>query len=1557
MALSRREVMMEQWSKYIHKTGMELLQLKPGTSQEDIDAQQQQARRNLRLAKLLQKRIRVSDMADGGMNIAIDVEWDTSMWSREELESGCDALISIIMDISVARCGSNASQDRTLLSSSTLPATRNAGQERKSQALRMLSKLLHRHKEVEEHIKKQVDTLINRAINRRLVNGKSSSYLNLLHVLECCAPKFHRDFSTHNFTGKLFDLMLLEMKLAAIIIQHTWRSKKELRIKREAGDKPVKRYAEGFDEVSDSRTKISLRELTIHARTDSLVRLWRLMHAELSADDKEILSGIRGPVHMAGEYITAGLNTTLFLCSSKTIRGAADHREGLIQSNGITCLSFLIGTVSGPFALLACKILAEVAKSPTCIPQLLDSGCINSVLLFLRYCRNILKNSSPEFSTSTRALEAGSVNGSPAVPVAKTMDLSAALEGIKAALFTLTRSGVHAAGLFRARGMYNFTVPNKRDVHSVSYKVLLSNFDKLKDTDIILRLGNRSVVTELTSMLTEYTDLLLVRRTMMCLLALSCSEVGEIVLEEVTAFGGRALFRLVSFLDDETGENGIDDEDACAAANEDLGGSGCAHYCKSVATLSMCIILQLCTLGHGRTALINSGILRMMNHLVCSPSLFNNPSYFRGIFVLAALSRRGGGTDPAQGEGEWRAYDPEGVEAAMHKKNAIIKYIYIDLLRSIRGPPNSFCADEENLELVIEKLAVLHPHEVAAKELCANAERVGCKELIDFIVRPPDPIYYTKLSWDLLAGGAVIIEAMTRSVNAVSIILSPETVKHIGQCLRMAYNEMASTQPKSPHVAYLLLNMALSSTEAAFRLCVSSKGNFDMARVIFKGYRAANGIIAAKYFLAFLKDVHLHLSQQMRSLQDKLALTSVEFLDELCGLVQIGAGSGSTPAEILKELEHLAMELGNLVCDIIGNLQNAFGDSAARIRQVLHVLCKLLAKLTSVSVGVDEGIRSWKIIATLRLHLPPTLAAADPRVTVGTIEFETGIGMLSEYYYDVLANLCIINVGRTSVLEDGFLRRALETIRILLPALESENDHKEQAYLRKCGLAIPPPKKERLVMAACFRLCARIANFSLPNVGSSNDILLHDSYALVPMCGKILHSKECYRQDVLFESCLDLVSQLALDATRTTLLFKINEIAPCIEHELSRVSELSVTGARHCVNYVLNIAMGMRRANMRIKQLLPNVREGLTRTARFHPELSQLVADAMYVSCKDIDTGNNGSRATSSDSKYSSEDLTEEDRALIETLPSDSVLNELVYLAAKEERLKSMTHQLNSRTNVAYPSGNNVDRIAQVGSLDVCGVTSCGSLKDPPHPYHGADTQMPYSLVPLSMASPILKTHSNKPGMLDLTKIASSATGLVSRPDIMDISRESARGKELQDLLYQRKVHNGFIFRHNEEGDLPILTIRPISAEDFGKAAKPANRYMFTDPDYVKATTPKKFIKSSSSNSDYSSSIMHSDGNHLHSPIELRFSNNSMSRESGFSSPIVAHRDIQSKSANKTPPICKPEGARRGKSSGKHSKHIQTALPRNTIDIIDVDQLPELALTRPPDLVRSKHLR
>lgn len=1494
---------MEQWSKYIHKTGMEMLQLKPGTTQEDIDARQQQARRNLRLAKILQKRIRVSEMADGGMNIAIDVEWDTSMWSREELESGCDALVSTI--------------------------EMRPPPERKAQALRMFYKLLHRHKEVEEHLKKQIETLMNRAINRRLVNGKSNSYLDLLLILECCVTRFHRDYSTHNYTGKLCDLMLLEMKLAAILIQHTWRSKKELREKRDMGDKLVKRYAEGFGVASDIYRQ---RVLTINARTDTLLRLWRLMHADLSPDERKILCGIRGPVHMAAEYVTAGLNTMLYLCSSKTIRGAADHREGLIQSNGITCLSFFIGTVTGPFALTACKILAEVTKSGTCIPKLLESGCVNSVLKFLQYCR---KNLQPA-----------------------TLEPSWALEGINAALLALTRSGVHAAGLFRARGMYNFTVPNKRDVHSVNYKVLLSNFDKLKDTDVIGILGNRPVITEVASMLSDFMDLAIVRRILMCLLAMSCSEIGEVVLEEVTAFGGRALFRLVSFLDDETGENGIDDEDVYSLANEDLGGPACAPYCKSVATLSMCILLQLCTLDHGRISLVNSGILRMMKHLVSSPALFNNPSYFRGIFILAALSRRGGGDDPTQGKGEWRAYDPETIESAMHKKNAIIKYIYMDLLRSVRGPPNSFAAEEENLGTVIEKLAVLEPNEDAAKELCANSERVGCKELVEFLVRPPDSIYYTKLSWDLLAGGSVVIDAMTRRPSAVSIILSVETVQFIGQCLRMAYNEMASTQTKSPHLAYLLLNMAFSATEAAARLCLSSKGNLDMARMIFKGYRASNGIVAAKFFLAFLKDVHMHLSQHMRVLQDKLALTSVEFLDELCALVQIGAGSGTTPAEILKELEYLAVELGHLVCDIIGNLKNAFGDSSVRTREVLHVMCRLLAKLTSVPLGVDEGIRVWKIVPALRQHLPPTLAAADPSVTVGTIQFETGMGMLSEYYYDVLANLCIINQGRTSVLQDGFLRRALETIRILLPSLETESDHKENAYLRKCGVAVPPPKKERLVAAACFRLCARIANFSLPNAGSSNDILLHESYALVPMCSQVLHSKECYRQDVLFEACLDLISQLALDATRTTLLFKINDIAACIEHELSRVSELSLNGARYCVNYVLNIAMGMRRANMRIKQLLPNVREGLIRTSRFHPQLSQVVADAMYVSCKDPEITSKDVRAASeSDFKDPAEELSEADRALVEAYPSDKVLNELVYLAAKEERMQSMTRQLNSRATSTDNDLNVTNMIPTVGSLDVCGISSCGSLKDPPHPYHGVDTQMPFSLVPLSMASPILKTHSNKPGMLDLTKIASNAPALQSRPDIMDISRESAREKELQELIYERKVHNGFILRREEEGDLPILTIRPITAEDFGKGAKPANRYMFTDPDFVKATTPKKTLKSSGSYNG--TGMTQYDYDQSYSPMGTPVIHAMSPGSNGFSSPIAPRKGTQtSKSATATPSISKSGGGRAGKSSNSHSRHSLVSPARNNaFDVIEVDQLPELALTRPPDGMRSKFAR
>ncbi len=83
---------------YIHQIGAEVLQTQIDDKVEAELARLALQKKLTKVGKLLRKKIKVSDIEDGGVSISIDQEWDTSTWSDELVEAGCEALILIFYE-------------------------------------------------------------------------------------------------------------------------------------------------------------------------------------------------------------------------------------------------------------------------------------------------------------------------------------------------------------------------------------------------------------------------------------------------------------------------------------------------------------------------------------------------------------------------------------------------------------------------------------------------------------------------------------------------------------------------------------------------------------------------------------------------------------------------------------------------------------------------------------------------------------------------------------------------------------------------------------------------------------------------------------------------------------------------------------------------------------------------------------------------------------------------------------------------------------------------------------------------------------------------------------------------------------------------------------------------------------------------------------------------------------------------------------------------------------------------------------------------------------------
>ena len=114
-----------------------------------------------RLPRIARKKVTVAEVEKSGKMIAMDLEWDTTSWSKEEIESGCETLVAVFQ-------------------------AQNASEAYEDQALKMLEKLMIRHKAAIGFMRKNIEVLLSKAITRRLVGGQSgglrSSSLSSLNL-------------------------------------------------------------------------------------------------------------------------------------------------------------------------------------------------------------------------------------------------------------------------------------------------------------------------------------------------------------------------------------------------------------------------------------------------------------------------------------------------------------------------------------------------------------------------------------------------------------------------------------------------------------------------------------------------------------------------------------------------------------------------------------------------------------------------------------------------------------------------------------------------------------------------------------------------------------------------------------------------------------------------------------------------------------------------------------------------------------------------------------------------------------------------------------------------------------------------------------------------------------------------------------------------------------------------------------------------------------------------------------------------------------------------------
>ena len=544
-------------NEYIHTTGADMLKIQ--TSKSLYSNKEEKLQKKLRgKPKLAKKNVKVDLLDEDGFTIALDLEWDTSTWGNSEIEAGTEALISVF-DTQV-------------------------GPHRRRQAVRMLNKLMERHPLAEKTLQNNIGPMMHRAMSRRIRGGKCQAALNILFALHTGMSRFYYEISSHNFMEQFWNMVQVEAVLAATVIQHAYRTHKELKYSRYA---PVGHLAQGW---STQETVVQKRIEHLTYRGGELRTQWMMMHFYQTKTARSLLPGARGPVHVPLVYMTIGLEICNYLISVKAKEHVHINRDDCLFVNAEILLVGFLSATSGELCQSALTIMNSMALNESSLRPFIRAGVLRGVLKYIKHFRG--QEEDAEKST------------------------------LLVAVSLLTRLGRHCAGLHRAKGGYEFVVKQAEycdDVmpSEVNYRSLLLSYKDQALDDYRFLLFNKKMAEELVSIFYSYPSIKMKAKILTCLYVMSGSICFTVVFEEITRLNGQLLQALVDLFEYEKGEEMI------------------------LGDIALALLIQLATFEPCRAGMRSSNILGMLTPLIDEDAYFPRLSYKRASLLMITLCRVG----------------------------------------------------------------------------------------------------------------------------------------------------------------------------------------------------------------------------------------------------------------------------------------------------------------------------------------------------------------------------------------------------------------------------------------------------------------------------------------------------------------------------------------------------------------------------------------------------------------------------------------------------------------------------------------------------------------------------------------------------------------------------------------------------------------------------------------------------------------------------------------------------------------------------------------------------
>jgi len=719
------------------------------------------------------------------------------------------------------------------------------------------------------------------------------------------------------------------------------------------------------------------------------------------------------------------------------------------------------------------------------------------------------------------------------------------------------------------------------------------------------------------------THLEVVRVVLRTLFALACSDCYEDVLIKVNEDGATLLIRMVDLLEE-----------------QDL----------EVATLSTCLLLQLATRKKGRDMMFGQSVHLLLRPIMTVPIKrtsrgepatpnYRHMPYLRACAVALALSR----------QHEWQSYNPIKLPPLVSKHDDLKELMHMDAIMTIKDitPGETYS---------YKRLAQMETDRDIAYRMSIATYRSDVKQLSDFFCHPDDHKHFYNMDWDKATCVLAILEALAGSHESAQDMFSSGTVRFAGQCLTLGKFEFLNPNKRLSEEQMIIVFMGVQAAcNCISNLCDTAghgEGRHpENAPIILLGSRDASLVGAAGFFVNTLGQKHPELTQEAKRVHEDTGFAALRQLDRFAAMLLSGDDQNIDM--------HDLMETGKCVSYVVRELRVLYG-SGSRMVAYLDRLCKLVGLLATPSFGASAAINDWRIAISLREHLPAPLSGLSERalskalsqarhlvenvdeksqISVassrrgrgvgsmgatkkfiganiedeGYLKYRRGLGTLTDTFFNALYQLCQLDQAKDFVITDGFLRRCLDKVHLLAPALEGERELSNWAALVRRGKETPE-SPERTEMASCLRLLSRCASYHSSKVGAVNDILMHKFYDTVHIVTKIARSVTCPRNDPCYLAAWGLIAKLSLDPARMAASFRDEDIVGMCRTMLKEVDVEAKQIPDECLDTMLDTLMGISTGFLGddLFTQLPMMRLSLNRCSRLRPNFSKKIVDINF---------------------------------------------------------------------------------------------------------------------------------------------------------------------------------------------------------------------------------------------------------------------------------------------------------------------------------------------------------